>query len=433
MSYPSLASPPTGASVTAATSPRRQTRLSWKDPRIRPWIVAGVVAGHAQAATLTCIGFFVIDRLHLAAAGSEGPIAIVMMAGAVATLGAQWGLIPRLRLSPRSLILWGALIAATGLIGTMLSRELYGITIGFAVASWGFGFTRPGYTAGASLGVPLAEQGAVAGVITSANGISYVIAPALGISFYGLNHELPFEKSRGVHAQFRRARVTAQGTYLLSFLSLDRVVEYDQTFNEIWRYNIDKPWAALRLKSGNTLITDEKNSRTREVNLKGETVWEFNCNTDLPAGYRFTSAPQSCTRLANGNTLVVIPVVSFGITVVLQWIMLLLTSVVLGGSGQNVAAYWTQLSLGRMQLLLLYHLVAAHVLWAANDSIIPSSDGRAFAKRLGATFHHACQPPGYGHVDHDWMFDDPELFVACLEHLGLQALAGSPTAAGTTP
>src|SRR5437763_6427622 len=34
MSYPSLASPPTGASVTAATSPRRQTRLSWKDPRI---------------------------------------------------------------------------------------------------------------------------------------------------------------------------------------------------------------------------------------------------------------------------------------------------------------------------------------------------------------------------------------------------------------
>src|SRR5438270_1823997 len=192
MSYPSLASPPTGASVTAATSPRRHKRLSWKDPRIRPWIVAGVVAGHAQAATLTCIGFFVIDRLHLAAAGSEGPIAIVMMAGAVATLGAQWGLIPRLRLNPRSLILWGALIAAAGLIGTMLSKDLYGITIGFAVASWGFGFTRPGYTAGASLGVPLAEQGAVAGVITSANGISYVIAPALGISFYGWNHELPF-------------------------------------------------------------------------------------------------------------------------------------------------------------------------------------------------------------------------------------------------
>lgn len=192
MSYPSLASPPTGASVTAATAPRRQKRLSWRDPRVRRWIFAGVAAGHAQAATLTCIGFFVIDRLHLPPSGSEGPIAIVMMAGAVATLGAQWGLIPRLGLSPRALILWGALIAAAGLVGTMLSTDLYRMTIGFAVASLGFGFTRPGFTAGASLAVPLGEQGAVAGVITSANGISYVLAPALGISMYSWNHDLPF-------------------------------------------------------------------------------------------------------------------------------------------------------------------------------------------------------------------------------------------------
>jgi MFS family permease len=192
MSYPSLASPPTGASVTAATSPRRHKRLSWTDPRIKPWIVAGVVAGHAQAATLTCIGFFIIDRLHLRASGSEGSIAIVLMAGAAATLGAQWGLIPRLGLGPRPLILWGAFIAAAGLVGTMLSRDLYGITIGFALASLGFGFTRPGFTAGASLAVPLAEQGGVAGVITSANGISYVLAPALGIGLYGWNHDLPF-------------------------------------------------------------------------------------------------------------------------------------------------------------------------------------------------------------------------------------------------
>ena len=192
MSYPSLASPPTGASVRAATAPRRQKRLSWRDPRIRSWIVAGVVAGHAQAATLTCIGFFVIDRLHLPASGSEGPIAIVMMAGAVATLGAQWGLIPRLGLGSRALILWGALIAAVGLIGTMLSSDLYEITMSFAVASLGFGFTRPGFTAGASLAVPLAEQGAVAGVITSANGISYVLAPGVGIGLYGWNHDSPF-------------------------------------------------------------------------------------------------------------------------------------------------------------------------------------------------------------------------------------------------
>ena len=194
MSYPSLATTPTGASVIAATSPR-QRRLKWNDPRIRPWIIAGVVAGHAQAATLTCLGFFIIDRLHLAPHGSEGPISIVMMAGASATLAVQWGLIPRLRTSPRALILWGASIAAAGLSWTALADDLYGITIGFALASAGFGLTRPGFTAGASLAVPLAEQGGVAGVITSANGVSFVAAPAIGMALYAIDPHLPFAAS----------------------------------------------------------------------------------------------------------------------------------------------------------------------------------------------------------------------------------------------
>jgi MFS family permease len=194
MSYPSIASQPTGASVVAATTPRRN-RLRWNDPRIRSWILAGVAAGHAQAATLTCLGFFIIDRLSLSPVGSEGSIAIVMMASASATLAAQWGLIPRIRAGPRALILWGAIVAAAGLAGTMLADDLYGITVGYAVASVGFGLTRPGFTGGASLAVPLAEQGAVAGVITAANGISFVLAPAVGIGLYTLQPNLPFAVS----------------------------------------------------------------------------------------------------------------------------------------------------------------------------------------------------------------------------------------------
>ena len=194
MSYPSGASTPTGASVVVATSPRGK-RLSWKDSRVRAWILAGVAAGHAQAATLTCIGFFVIDRLHLEPHGSETSIAIVMMAGASATLAAQWGLIPRLALKPRALILWGSIIAGTGLGGAVIARDLYGITLSFALASLGFGFTRPGFTGGASLAVPLSEQGSVAGLITAANGISWVAAPALGMALYLVNPNLPFAVS----------------------------------------------------------------------------------------------------------------------------------------------------------------------------------------------------------------------------------------------
>ena len=120
-----------------------------------------------------------------------------------------------------------------------------------------------------------------------------------------VNHELPSHQPmnpKNIHGQFRRARVTAQGTYLVSYLSESNVVEFDKQFNQIWSYAIKSPWAALRLKNGNTLITAEHDSLTREVNPKGETVWEFN-SSELPEAYRFTSAPQTCTRLANGNTV----------------------------------------------------------------------------------------------------------------------------------
>jgi outer membrane protein assembly factor BamB len=123
-----------------------------------------------------------------------------------------------------------------------------------------------------------------------------------------VEHDLPaksLDDQKTVHPQFRRVRQTADGHYLLPMLGLGTngaVVEYDQNFKEVWRYAIRSPWAAIRLKNGNTLITDESDKLTREVNPKGETVWELRPE-DLPEEYRFINT-QTCTRLANGNTII---------------------------------------------------------------------------------------------------------------------------------
>ena len=69
--------------------------------------------------------------------------------------------------------------------------------------------------------------------------------------------------------------------------------------------------------------------------------------------------------------------------------------------------------------------IPCHVLWAERDSILLRSDGQHFAHDLHATFTVVNRPPGYGRVDHDWMFDDPELFAAHLEELGLEVLSKS--------
>ena len=63
--------------------------------------------------------------------------------------------------------------------------------------------------------------------------------------------------------------------------------------------------------------------------------------------------------------LLVLPLVTFAVTVVTQAIMLLLGSLRLLASGQSPAMLWTHLSFFQMWGLLLYHLIAAHALWWA--------------------------------------------------------------------
>lgn len=62
---------------------------------------------------------------------------------------------------------------------------------------------------------------------------------------------------------------------------------------------------------------------------------------------------------------VFIPLISCGIAFVLQFLMLLVSIVVVAGSGFSVATYWEQVSVFRGSLLLLYHVMTVHVLWAA--------------------------------------------------------------------
>ncbi|MGA8489241.1 MAG: ABC transporter permease [Terriglobales bacterium] len=61
--------------------------------------------------------------------------------------------------------------------------------------------------------------------------------------------------------------------------------------------------------------------------------------------------------------LVVIPLLSFAILVALELIMLLLSSLVLLGSGLSFATLWTPVF--QLLLILLYHMVTVHVLWHA--------------------------------------------------------------------
>ena len=62
---------------------------------------------------------------------------------------------------------------------------------------------------------------------------------------------------------------------------------------------------------------------------------------------------------------VIVPLLVSAIAIAMQFIMLVMSSVALLGSGVSIASLWTQLPLVQMSLLMLYHIATAHALWPA--------------------------------------------------------------------
>ena len=154
----------------------RETPM-WRDPRITPFLIYGFLVAVCQTAQGQTLGFLIIDKLALSPAAAQGFIAIAMMFGAMAGLLAQWGIIRMFEMTPRQLLRWGVAVAAVGNVIVALSPNYWAVVAGYAIASLGFGFARPGFTAGSSLAVDMGEQARVAGAIAAVNGVNVVLAP----------------------------------------------------------------------------------------------------------------------------------------------------------------------------------------------------------------------------------------------------------------
>jgi MFS family permease len=179
---PSVASP--------SVAPPSATPM-WRDPRVVPFLVYGFVVATCQTAQQQTLSFLIIDKLGVSPLAAQPLIALAMAFGAVAGLFAQWGIIRMFEMTPRQLLRWGVVCAAAGNLMVALAQGYSMVVAGYAVASLGFGFARPGFTAGSSLAVTWREQARVAGAIAAVNGINAVFAPAFMV-LYRAWHPAPF-------------------------------------------------------------------------------------------------------------------------------------------------------------------------------------------------------------------------------------------------
>ncbi|HET9571572.1 MAG TPA: hypothetical protein VFP20_09230 [Bacteroidales bacterium] len=111
--------------------------------------------------------------------------------------------------------------------------------------------------------------------------------------------QIPVGNPTKIHGHFRHARLTKAGTILVAHLDMGKLCEYDSNGKQLMSLDVPGIWSAEELANGNILITSSK--VVREMNRKLETVWEYWLSE--ATGYNLKS-PQTSVRLKNGNTLI---------------------------------------------------------------------------------------------------------------------------------
>lgn len=168
------------------------SRLKFRDPRILPFVIIGVLMFSGMATVQQTMGFRFQDILGLDGPGTARTLGIAMMLMAAASLAAQITVVQRLSLPPFALLRLALplLIVAFTLMTFASSQWL--LTLAMMIMGFGMGMAGPGFSAGASLAVRPEEQGSVAGIAGACGPLGFTIGPIVGGLLYQTSPWLPY-------------------------------------------------------------------------------------------------------------------------------------------------------------------------------------------------------------------------------------------------
>lgn len=156
----------------------------WRHPTIFPYLAYAVGLSLVTGVLSQSFPYVIMDRMHVAGTAAAQATAPPMTIGAMATLIAQLVLIPRLKLPVRSLMAYGAIMLAMASIFMVWAEDFALFAFSQMMIGFGQGLARPGFSAGASLAATQEQQGDVAGLVTAANGMGFVVSPLFGLWMY---------------------------------------------------------------------------------------------------------------------------------------------------------------------------------------------------------------------------------------------------------
>ncbi|MEZ5937885.1 MAG: MFS transporter [Hyphomonadaceae bacterium] len=156
----------------------------WRRPEVFPFLAYAVGLSLITGVLQQTFPYAIMDRMGVSGPESAQYTGPALTLGAMATLISQLVLIPRLRLTARSLMVYGALLLALSGVVTVWAMQFAVLAFAQILFGLGQGLARPGFSAGASLSVDADLQGDIAGLVTAANGMGFVVAPVFGLGMY---------------------------------------------------------------------------------------------------------------------------------------------------------------------------------------------------------------------------------------------------------
>lgn len=137
-------------------------------------------------------GFYFQDQLSLTTRETARMVSFGLMLSGVAMIVTQGLQMKRSKLQPKTLILTGSLLLIISMALFLFVISPLSFYVAFFLFGIGTGLMMPGFMTGSSLAVAREQQGSVAGLVASVQGVSAVIAPLLSTILYQLDKHIPF-------------------------------------------------------------------------------------------------------------------------------------------------------------------------------------------------------------------------------------------------
>ena len=176
------------------TPPKREAGLKrgekregdglWRDSRVLPFLIFAILLSIVTGVLMQTFAFAIMDKVGVDGAEAMQFTGPAYTVGATGTLISQLVLIPRLKMTNRTLMIWGALSLSFGAFLIVPTNEFAVLVLAQFFVGIGQGLARPGFSSGASLAVGSSLQGNVAGLVISANGMGFIVSPFFGPWMY---------------------------------------------------------------------------------------------------------------------------------------------------------------------------------------------------------------------------------------------------------